>query len=78
MHCNQHPLPVIQGFKRIQNSLGSQRRKKDLLRVGTVVTGNVFSCLINRVDVFRGYDLHIDFSINYQQFLQGLDCIEAA
>ena len=38
----------------------------------------IVNCLINRVDVFRGYDLHIDFNINYQQFLQGLDCIEAA
>ena len=35
-------------------------------------------CRINRVDVFRGYDLHIDFNINYQRFLQGLDCVEAA
>ena len=43
--------------------------------------GTCFSQMVNRlitsVDVFRGYDLHIDFNINYQQILQGLDCIEA-
>ena len=38
----------------------------------------IVNCLINRVDVYRGYKLHIDFNFDYQQFLEGLDCIEAA
>ena len=38
----------------------------------------IVHCLFNRVDVYRGYKLHIDFNFDYQQFLEGLDCIEAA
>ena len=38
----------------------------------------IVNCQINRVDVCRGYKLHIDFSFDYQQFPEGLDCIEAA
>ena len=37
----------------------------------------IVNCLIRRVDVFRGYKLHIDFNFDYQQFLEGLDSIEA-
>ncbi len=38
----------------------------------------IVNCLIRRVDVFRGHKLHIDFNFDFQQFLEGLDCIEAA
>ena len=38
----------------------------------------IVNCLINRVDVYRGYKLHIDFNFDYQQFLNGLDIVEAA
>ncbi len=38
----------------------------------------IANCLINRVDVYRGYKLHIDFNFDYRQFVEGLDCIEAA
>ena len=38
----------------------------------------IVNCLIRRVDVFRGYKLHIDFNFDYQQFLEGLDSVEAA
>ena len=38
----------------------------------------IVNCLIWRVDVFRGYKLHIDFIFDYQQFLEGLDNVEAA
>lgn len=38
----------------------------------------IVHCLFNRVDVYRGYKLHIDFNFDYQQFLEWLDCIEAA
>lgn len=33
----------------------------------------IVNCLINRVDVYRGYKLHIDFNFDYEQFLNGLD-----
>ena len=43
----------------------------------------IVNCLINRVDVYRvdvyrGYKLHIDFNFDYRQFLEGLDNVEAA
>ncbi len=38
----------------------------------------IVNCLINRVDVYRGYKQHIDFSFDDQQFLEGLYCIKAA
>ncbi len=33
----------------------------------------IVNCLIKRVDVFRGYKLKIDFSIDFEQFMVGLD-----
>jgi hypothetical protein len=30
------------------------------------------------VDIYRGYKLHIDFNFDYEQFLKGLDNVEAA
>lgn len=33
----------------------------------------ITACLINRVDVFRDYKLHIDFNIDFEQFQFGLD-----
>jgi len=38
----------------------------------------IVNCLINRVDVCRGYKLHIDFNFDYRQFPAGLDSVEAA
>ena len=38
----------------------------------------IVNCLIRRVDVYRGYKLHIDFNFDYEQFLKGLDNVEAA
>ena len=38
----------------------------------------IVNCFINRVDVYREYKLHIDFNFDYRQFVEGLDCIEAA
>ena len=35
----------------------------------------IASCLIKRIDVYRGYRLHIDFNIDFAQFKLGLDCI---
>ena len=37
----------------------------------------IVNCLIRRVDVYRGYKLHIDFNFDYQQFLNGLDSVAA-
>ena len=31
----------------------------------------IVSCLIKRVDVYRGYKLHIDFNIDFTQFCEG-------
>ena len=33
----------------------------------------IVSCLIRRVDVYRGYRLHIDFNIDFEQYEHGLD-----
>lgn len=33
----------------------------------------IMGCLIKRIEVFRGYKLHIDFNIDLQQFNAGLD-----
>ncbi len=33
----------------------------------------IVNCLINRVEVFRGYKLKIDFNFDFGQFLNGLD-----
>ena len=38
----------------------------------------IVSSLIRRVDVYRGYRLHIDFNINLGQFSAGLDTAEIA
>ena len=32
------------------------------------------NCLIKRIDVYRGYRVHIDFNIDFEQFQFGLDC----
>ena len=37
----------------------------------------IVNCRINRVDVYRGYKLKIDFNFDYQQFLNGLDSVAA-
>ena len=33
----------------------------------------IVSCLIQRVEVYRDYRLHIDFNIDFEQFSAGLD-----
>lgn len=33
----------------------------------------IVNCLIKRVEVYRGYKLHIDFNIDFEQFSAGLD-----
>ena len=33
----------------------------------------IVNCLIGRVEVFRGYKLHIDFKIDFEQFSLGID-----
>ncbi len=33
----------------------------------------IVNCLIKRVDVFRGYKLKIDFNIDFEQFMVGID-----
>ena len=38
----------------------------------------IVNCFINRVDIYRGYKLHIDFNFDYQQFPEGPDSVEAA
>ena len=38
----------------------------------------IVNCFINRVDVYRGCKLHINFNFDDRQFVEGLDCIEAA
>lgn len=37
----------------------------------------IVNCLIKRVEVSRGYKLHIDFNIDFAQFSQGLDITQA-
>ena len=34
----------------------------------------IVNCLIKRIDVYRGYRVHIDFNIDFDQFQFGLDC----
>ena len=38
----------------------------------------IVSCLIRRVDGYRGYRVHIDFNIDFKQFSLGLDIAEIA
>ncbi|MCR4770883.1 MAG: hypothetical protein K5855_01095 [Oscillospiraceae bacterium] len=33
----------------------------------------IVNCLIKRIEVYRGYKLHIDFNIDFEQFSLGLD-----
>ena len=33
----------------------------------------IVNCLINRVEVYRDYKLHIDFNIDLEQFSMGMD-----
>ena len=35
----------------------------------------IVNCLIRRVDVFSDYKLKIDFNFNFQQFINGIECI---
>ena len=35
----------------------------------------IVNCLIRRVDVFSDYKLKIDFNFDFQQFIDGIDCI---
>ena len=34
----------------------------------------IVNCLIKRIDVYRGYRVHIDVNIDFDQFQFGLDC----
>ena len=38
----------------------------------------IVSCLIQRVEVYRDYRLHIDFNIDFEQFSMGTDIISIA
>ena len=38
----------------------------------------IVNCLIRRIEVYRGYKLHVDFNIDFTQFDLGLDMIEVA
>ena len=38
----------------------------------------IVNCLIRRVEVYRDYKLHIDFNIDFTQFILGLDIVEIA
>ena len=38
----------------------------------------IVGCLIRRVEVYRGYRVHIDFNIDFKQFSLGLDIAEIA
>ena len=38
----------------------------------------IVNCLINRVEVYRDYKLHIDFNIDLEQFSVGMDIVEIA
>ncbi len=33
----------------------------------------IIGCLIKRIEVYRGYKLHIDFNIDFEQFSLGMD-----
>ena len=35
----------------------------------------IVNCLIRRVDVFSDYKLKIDFNFDFQQFINGIECI---
>ena len=38
----------------------------------------IVNCLIKRVEVYRGYKLHIDFNIDFEQFSFGMDIVTIA
>lgn len=38
----------------------------------------IVNCLIKRVEVYRGYKLHIDFNIDFKQFSFGMDIVTIA
>ena len=33
----------------------------------------IVNCFIKRIDVYRGYRVHIEFGIDFEQFQYGLD-----
>ena len=33
----------------------------------------IVNCLIKRVEVFRGYKLKVEFNIDFEQFMVGID-----
>ena len=33
----------------------------------------IVSALIERVDVYRGYKLHVEFTIDFEQFCKGME-----
>ena len=36
----------------------------------------IVNCLIKRVEVFKGYEVHVEFNIDYQQFCSGVEPTE--
>ena len=38
----------------------------------------IVNCLIRRIEVYRGYKLHVDFNIDFTQFDLGLAMVEVA
>jgi len=38
----------------------------------------IVNCLIKRVEVYKGYKLHIDFNIDFEQFSMGMDIVTIA
>ena len=36
----------------------------------------IVNCLIKRVEVFKGYEVHVEFNIDYQQFCPGVEPTE--
>lgn len=36
----------------------------------------IVNCLIKRVEVFKGYEVHVEFNIDYQQFCSGMEPTE--
>lgn len=36
----------------------------------------IVNCLIKRVEVYRGYKVHVEFNIDYQQFCSGVELVE--
>ncbi len=38
----------------------------------------IVNCLIKRIEVYRDYNLHVDFAIDFEQFSLGLDGVTIA